>query len=88
MTSMLITHSGNSAAKLKLIAGRTLEMGVPASKSVRIYSRGSGTLLKQLKSNADGTYKAYLPRDASYLIVAVDSNKVFNAVAQDNVGVK
>lgn len=85
MSTMKITHAGYSTRKVKLISGRTLELGVPKSKLVRIYSRNSGSLLKQVKSNADGRYKAYLPYDAAYLIVAVDSNKVFNAVAQDNV---
>ena len=88
MSTMKITHAGYSAPKVKLISGRTLELGVPKSKMVRIYSRNSGALLKQIKSNEDGVYKAYLPYDAAYLIVGVDENKIFNATAQDNVGAK
>lgn len=74
-----------STLKLKVIAGRTLEMGVPKSKLVRIFSRSSGALLKQIKSDSNGHYKAYVPYDSAYLIVGVDQNKIFNATAQDNV---
>ena len=85
MTTMCISHVGFSSSKQTIIAGKTLEMGVPKSKLVRIYSRNSGALLKQIKSNEDGVYKAYVPYDSAYLIVGVDQNKIFNATAQDNV---
>lgn len=85
MTTIMISHAGYSTSKIRTIAGHTLELGLPKSKLVRIYSRNSGSLLKQIKSDADGSYKVHLPYDASYLVVAVDSNKVFNAVIQDNV---
>ncbi|ENV69793.1 hypothetical protein [Acinetobacter towneri] len=88
MSTMKITHAGYSAPKVKLISGRTLELGVPKSKLVRIFSRGNGALLKQIKSDSNGYYKAYLPYDAAYLIVGIDENKIFNATAQDNVGAK
>lgn len=86
--TMMISHTGYSTSKVKVIAGRTLQIGVPKSKLVRIFSRGSGALLKQIKSDSNGYYKAYLPYDAAYLIVGIDENKIFNATAQDNVSAK
>lgn len=74
-----------TTSKTKVIAGRTLELGIPKSKLVRIFSRNSGALLKQIKSDSNGYYKAYLPYDAAYLIVGIDENKIFNATVQDNV---
>ena len=74
-----------TTSKTKITAGRTLELGIPKSKLVRIFSRNSGALLKQIKSDSNGYYKAYLPYDAAYLIVGIDENKIFNATVQDNV---
>ncbi|MEQ1411423.1 hypothetical protein [Acinetobacter indicus] len=74
-----------TTSKTKVIAGRTFELGIPKSKLVRIFSRNSGALLKQIKSDSNGYYKAYLPYDAAYLIVGIDENKIFNATVQDNV---
>ncbi|WP_180069317.1 hypothetical protein [Acinetobacter sp. YH12112] len=72
-------------AKTKIVSGSTFEMGVPKSKHVRIYSRVSGALIASTRSDKNGVYKAYLPLDASYTIVAIDEHKKFNAVIQDNV---
>lgn len=80
-----LTIPRHTTSKTKVIAGRTFEMGVSKSKLVRIYSRENGTLLKQVKSDANGHYKTYLPYNASYLIVGIDENKIFNATVQDNV---
>lgn len=80
-----ILNTGLSSSKIAVIVGRTLELGIPKSKLVRIFSRNNGALLKQIKSDADGYYKAYLPSDSAYLIVGIDENRVFNATAQDNV---
>lgn len=88
MMTMMVSHAGYSASKVKVIAGRTFQIGVPKSKLVRIFSCGNGALLKQIKSDSNGYYKAYLPYDAAYLIVGIDENKIFNATAQDNVGAK
>lgn len=74
-----------AAEKLTIISGFTTELGVPKSKQVRVYSRASGALITSLKSKTDGHYKVYLPIDVAYTIVAIDSNKLFNAVVQDNV---
>ncbi|ENX28967.1 hypothetical protein F891_00884 [Acinetobacter sp. CIP 101966] len=80
-----ILNTGLSSSKIAVIAGQTREMGVVKSKTIRIYNRSNGALLKQIKSDADGYYKAYLPYDLSYLIVGIDENKIFNATVQDNV---
>ena len=72
-------------SKTTLIAGRTIENGSPKSKLVRVYSRANGSLITTIKSNANGFYKIYLPRDLAYTLVAIDENKQFNAVIQDNV---
>lgn len=74
-----------AAEKLTIISGLTTELGVPMSKQVRVYSRASGALITSLKSQHDGSYKAYLPRDVSYTVIAIDETKTFNAVIQDNV---
>jgi len=71
--------------KIKIIAGTTLEMGVPASKNVRVYDGYTGALLTQVKTGADGRYKIYVPFAKSYTIVGIDQNKRFNATTQDNV---
>lgn len=80
-----LTTPRYTTSKTKVIAGRTFEIGAPKSKIVRVYSRENGALLKQVKSDADGIYKVYVPYDMAYLIIGVDGNKKFNAVIQDNV---
>ena len=75
----------NSTANMRVVAGRTAELGVPVSRQVRAYSHETGILLAQTRSDAGGKYKLYLPYDSSYTLVAVDSRKTFNAVIQDNV---
>jgi len=80
-----LTIPRHTTSKTKVIAGRTFELGIPKSKLVRIFSRNSGALLKQIKSNHNGYYKAYVPFDSAYLIVGIDENKIFNATVQDNV---
>lgn len=74
-----------STPNMRVIAGRTAELGVPVSRQVRAYSHETGVLLSQVRSGSDGKYKLYLPFDSSYTLVAVDSRKTFNAVIQDNV---
>ena len=85
MITMRISHTGSSTSKQTVIAGKTFEMGAPKSKLVRIYSRGNGALIASIKSDVNGAYKAYLPLDAAYTVVAIDERKQFNAVIQDNV---
>lgn len=75
----------SSTANIKIVAGRTAELGIPVSRQVRAYSHETGILLAQVRSGSDGKYKLYLPFDSSYTLVAVDSRKIFNAVIQDNV---
>ena len=76
---------GFSSSKQTIIAGKTLEMGVPKSKLVRIYSRANGSLIASTKSDENGVYKVYMPLDLAHTIVAIDEHKQFNAVIQDNV---
>ncbi|MEZ2773619.1 hypothetical protein ACBP83_07280 [Acinetobacter pseudolwoffii] len=73
------------ADKITIVSGVTSELGVPKQKQIRVYSRSSGALITSLKSQHDGSYKAYLPCDVSYTIIAIDEKKKFNAVIQDNV---
>ena len=73
------------SSKQHVIAGMTLEIGVPASKIVRVYDGRTGVLLKTAKSNTDGKYKIYVPKINSYTIVGIDNQKFFNATVQDNV---
>lgn len=68
-----------------VIAGKVLEIGVPIERRVRVYSRACGQLLATTKSNTNGSYKVYLPRDTAYQIISIDTHKNFNAVIQDNV---
>lgn len=75
----------NCTEKITVILGSTLELGIPKSKLVRIYSRNNGALIVSTKSNESGVYKTYLPLDVAYTIVAIDEHKQFNAVIQDNV---
>lgn len=70
---------------LFVVAGTTLELGLPVSRLVRFYSRVNGALLTSTLSNNFGKYKAYLPLDTAFTIVSIDMNKKFNAVIQDNV---
>ena len=37
------------------------------------------------RNGNNGKYKMYLPNDIAYTIVAIDKNKQYNAVVQDNV---
>lgn len=85
MTTMRISHVGVSLSKQTIIAGKTLEMSVPKSKLVRIYSCGSGALITSTRSDNKGVYKVYLPLDVAYTVVAIDEHNQFNAVIQDNV---
>lgn len=70
---------------LSVVAGTTLELGLSASKKLRFYSRVNGALVASVQSNISGKYKVYLPLDTAYTIVAIDEQKQFNAVIQDNV---
>lgn len=74
-----------STVNIKIVAGRTAELGIPVSRQVRVYSHKSGILLAQTQSSKDGVYKIYLPYDSAYTLVSIDSRKLFNAVIQDNV---
>lgn len=71
--------------RCSVVAGITSELNAPVSRQVRAYSRGNGMLLASTYSDKDGIYKMYLPHDIAYTIVAIDKNKQYNAVIQDNV---
>ena len=77
--------SGRSSLKQNAIAGVVTELGQPVSRRVRAYSRSTGVLLASTTSSNNRKYKMYLPDDIAYTIVAIDKNKQFNAVIQDNV---
>lgn len=72
-------------SKQHVIAGMTLEMGVPTSKTVRIHDGRTGVLLGTVSSNTEGIYKIYVPKINTYTVIGIDQQKVFNAVVQDNV---
>lgn len=75
----------DSASRMTVVAGVTMELGIPVSRQVRAYSRANGSLIEFTNSDKNGQYKMYLPYDIAYTIVSIDSNKQYNAVIQDNV---
>lgn len=74
-----------STSRRSIVAGTVSQLGYPISREVRAYSRSNGILLASTISGNDGKYKMYLPDDVAYTIVAIDKNKQYNAVVQDNV---
>ena len=77
--------SRESASRMTLVSGVTMELGMRVSRQVRAYSRANGSLIESTHSDKNGQYKMYLPHDSAYTIVSIDPNKIFNAVIQDNV---
>lgn len=77
--------SRESASRMTLVSGVTMELGIRVSRQVRAYSRANGSLIESTHSDKNGQYKMYLPHDIAYTIVSIDPNKIFNAVIQDNV---
>lgn len=74
-----------TTSRQSVITGKTLELGIPISREVRIYSRSNGSLLASTQSDVFGKYKAYIPLDMAYIVISIDPHKTFNAVIQDNV---
>lgn len=74
-----------STSRRSVVVGAVSQLGYPISREVRAYSRSNGILLASTKSGNNGKYKMYLPDDVAYTIVAIDKNKQYNAVIQDNV---
>ena len=74
-----------STSQQHVIAGQIFELGVPVSRLVYVFSRNSGRLLAETRSDPNGHYKLYVPRDMAYTIISKDPNRKFNAVIQDNV---
>lgn len=72
-------------SKQHVIAGMTLEMGVPSPKTVRAYDGRTGVLLGAVQSDTNGKYKIYVPKINAYTIIGMDNQKIFNATVQDNV---
>jgi len=68
-----------------LIKGRTFKKGVDISCRVRVYSRGDGLLLSEVRSNASGDYILFGLQHKENIIIALDPNSEFNLAAQDNV---
>jgi hypothetical protein len=77
--------NARTSLKQNAIAGVVTELGQPVSRRVRAYGRSTGVLLASTTSGNNGKYKMYLPNDIAYTIVAIDKNKQYNAVVQDNV---
>ena len=77
--------SRDSTSRMTVVAGVTMELGIPVSRQVRAHSRVNGSLIESMYSDKNGQYKMYLPHDIAYTIVSIDPNKIFNAVIQDNV---
>ena len=60
--------------------------GQPASRPVRVYDRETGVLVAETTSAADGTYQVDgLAGDREYIVVAIDTARVHNAVVQDRI---
>lgn len=77
--------SRDSASRMTVVAGVTMELGMLVSRPVRAYSRINGSLIESTHSDKNGQYKMYLPHDIAYTIISIDYNKKFNAAIQDNV---
>jgi hypothetical protein len=82
------TLTGNLNAPRKVIKGTVKINGVPAERLVNVYAGVGGSLLAQKLSQPDGRYSFVLPNNPSYMIVAIDHKRQFNAVIQDNVVLK
>ncbi len=74
-----------TTSKLTVIKGITSELGAPVSRLVRIYCRSNGALIKTIRSDVQGRFKAYLPNLIQFTLVSIDPKRNFNAVIQDNV---
>ncbi len=70
----------------KLIKGSIKKLGKNYSfQKVCIYSRANNQLLSSTLSDSEGNFTLELNSGAPVYIVALDTNKQFNAVIQDNV---
>lgn len=68
------------------IAGTVTVEGVPASRPVRVYDRETGVLVAETTSAADGSYLVDgLAGNREYVVLAVDTARVHNAVVQDRI---
>lgn len=68
------------------IAGTVTVEGVPAARPVRVYDRETGVLVAETQSAADGTYLVdNLAGGREYIVLAVDTARVHNAVVQDRI---
>lgn len=70
----------------KKVTGKTMKIGrIAANQQVAFFSRVNNSLLGTTVSDENGNYEFQITTSAPIYIVALDSQKEFNAVVQDNV---
>ncbi|WP_180096544.1 MULTISPECIES: hypothetical protein [unclassified Acinetobacter] len=82
--NILITLPSPTSEKQAIITGFVKKLGLPHQSNVRAYIRQTGVLVANQKTDINGFYKLYVP-PGCYTLVAIDPNRKFNAVIQDNV---
>lgn len=82
--SQIVTRpEGNQGAE---VSGVVTEDGVPVRRVVRLHDTGSGYLVAETVSGADGSYVfKNLPRLNEYYVISFDTNGVANMVGKDRV---
>lgn len=79
-TSTAIDYNGG------YVIGNTNNIGMGYPSFVRLYEQNSGTLLRQEKTNTDGSYLFLdLNKGFKYFVTAHDPFQKYNAVIQDNI---
>ena len=68
------------------IIGTVKQKNIPYQAIVQLYERGTGILIDQKPSDADGGYRfSNLSKNYEYMLVAKDIQRIYNAVIQDMV---
>lgn len=69
------------------ISGKVLENGLPVSRRVMLYVRGTGAYVGQVRSDADGSYTfKNTDENLLYFVVSIDDSNngvQYNLVGQD-----
>lgn len=88
----VISGSNNNAGdEIRLgngsISGKVLENGLPVSRRVMLYVRGTGAYVGQVRSDADGSYTfKNTDENLLYFVVSIDDSNngvQYNLVGQD-----